>query len=189
MRPIGGFGVFLAEGADWRRQRKTLSPLFTPASVGLLIPHFHAAAEHLLRRLGGAETSNLSRDFQDAALEAVFRALFSLPEADRREKLGALARFYLEGVGRPNVFDIFAREEDSFPFFLRERKKFQAQWRAAIDGFIAERRSTAKEGAGRDLLDLLLAVRDPKPAPGFRPRKSATNARPCWWRVSRPRRG
>ena len=167
LRPIGGFGVFLAEGADWRRQRKILSPLFTPASVGLLTPHFHAAAEHLLRRLGGAETSNLSRDFQDAALEAVFRALFSLPEADRREKLGALARFYLEGVGRPDVFDIFAREEESFPFFLRQRKKFQARWRAAIDGLIAARRSTAKEGAGRDLLDLLLAVRESETGAGL----------------------
>ncbi len=167
LRPIGGFGVFLAEGADRRRQRKILSPLFTPASVSLLTPHFHAAAEHLLRRLGGAETSNLSRDFQDAALEAAFRALFSLPEAARREKLGALARLYLEGVGRPNVFDIFAREEDSFSLILRQRKKFQAQWRAAIDDLIAERRSTAKAGAGRDLLDLLLAVREAETGAGL----------------------
>jgi cytochrome P450 len=167
LRPIGGFGVFLAEGADWRRQRKMLSPLFTPGSVGLLTPHFHAAAEHLLRRLDGAAQSNLARDFQDAALEAVFRALFSLPEADRREKLGGMARFYLEGVGRPNVFDIFAREEESFRLFSRGRVKFRARWQVATDDLIAERRAAQREGAGRDLLDLLLAVRDAETGAGL----------------------
>lgn len=167
LRPIGGDGVFLAEGADWRRQRKMLSPLFTPASVGMLVPHFHAAAGHLLRRLDGAARSNLARDFQDAALEAVFRALFSLPETERREELGALARLYLQGVGRPNVFDVFAGREQSYPLALRGREKFRAKWRPAIDGIIAERRSAPKTAQGRDLLDLLLAVRDPASGEGL----------------------
>jgi cytochrome P450 len=167
LRAIGGFGVFLAEGADWRRQRKMLSPLFTPASVGLLLPHFHEAADHLLRRLEGVATSNLSRDFQDAALDAAFRALFSLPDADRREKLGAMARSYFDGVGRPTIFDVFARQEDSFSYFSRGRKKFQARWWEAVDGLIAERRAASGSRSGRDLLDLLLAVRDPETGEGL----------------------
>jgi cytochrome P450 len=167
LRPIGGNGVFLAEGADWRRQRKMLSPLFTPASVGLLVPHFHAAADHLLRRLQGLSQTNLVRDFQDAALEAVFRALFSLPETERREKLGAMARFYLQGVGRPNVFDIFAHNEQSFPLILRGRARFRARWQEAVDGVIEERRGATKTLHGRDLLDLLLAARDPETGEGL----------------------
>jgi cytochrome P450 len=167
LRAIGGNGVLLAEGADWRRQRKMLAPLFTPASVGLLVPHFHAAAEHLLRRVEGAAERNLARDFQDAVLEAVFRALFSLPDAERRERLGGMARLYLEGVGRPNVFDVFAREEESFGFMLGGRKRFAARWRDAVDGLIAERRAAPAAPAGRDLLDLLLAVRDPETGEGL----------------------
>lgn len=167
LRPIGGYGVFLAEDGDWRRQRKMLSPLFTPASVGLLVPHFHAAADHLLRRLDGAKTSNLARDFQDAALEAVFRALFSLPEAERRDKLGAMARLYLQGVGRPTVFDIFARREEDFPWFSRGREKFRVRWQEAVDGLIEERRGAPKMALGRDLLDLLLAARDPETGGGL----------------------
>nr|WP_243067235.1 cytochrome P450 [Candidatus Rhodoblastus alkanivorans] len=167
LRPIGGSGVFLVDGAQWRRQRKMLSPLFTPASVGLLVPHFHAAADYMLRRIEGANARNLSRDFQDAALDSVFRALFSLPEAERREKLGAMARLYLEGVGRPMVFDIFAREEVSFAFFSRGRWKFRMQWQEAVDALIAERRAAPRAGAGRDLLDLLLAVRDPETGEGI----------------------
>src|SRR5450631_4262082 len=36
LRPLIGDGLFLAEGADWRRQRRSLAPLFTPASIALL---------------------------------------------------------------------------------------------------------------------------------------------------------
>src|SRR6185312_11529014 len=39
-RPIIGEGVFLSEGAEWRRQRRVLSPAFTPAHVEELTPHF-----------------------------------------------------------------------------------------------------------------------------------------------------
>ena len=42
-RPLGGSGLFLAEGADWRRQRRLLAPTFTPGSIGLLLPHFRDA--------------------------------------------------------------------------------------------------------------------------------------------------
>src|SRR5215472_17908586 len=38
-RPFAGNGVLLAEGAAWRRQRRMLAPIFTPAGVGLLLPH------------------------------------------------------------------------------------------------------------------------------------------------------
>ena len=31
IRPIAGAGVLTAEGPDWRRQRRTLAPAFTPA--------------------------------------------------------------------------------------------------------------------------------------------------------------
>src|SRR5262249_5137300 len=49
--PLGGNGVFLAAGAQWRRQRRMLAPLFTPAKVGLLLPHFMAAASALADRI------------------------------------------------------------------------------------------------------------------------------------------
>ncbi len=47
-RPLGGSGLFLAEGADWRRQRRLLAPTFTPGSIGLFLPHFRDAGLHLL---------------------------------------------------------------------------------------------------------------------------------------------
>ena len=86
-RPLVGSGLFLAEGADWRRQRRLLAPTFTPATIGLLLPHFRDAGLHMLRSIEMSPRANLSKVFQDTALEAVLHALFSLPESGNREKL------------------------------------------------------------------------------------------------------
>ena len=94
--PLGGNGLFLAEGADWRRQRRIMAPPFTPASIALLLPHFHEAAAHLLRSVSN-KRDNLSAAFQDTALEAVLRALFSLPESPLRREIAQMARHYIIG--------------------------------------------------------------------------------------------
>ena len=43
--------MFPAEAEAWRRQRRMLAPVFTPASVKPLLPHFHAEATGLTARL------------------------------------------------------------------------------------------------------------------------------------------
>ncbi len=158
--PLGGSGLFLAEGADWRRQRKLLAPTFAPSSINVLVPHFHEAAWHLLRRVEGKPSVNLSKEFQDTALEAVLRALFSMPGNQAREELSALVRGYVEGAGRPNLFDGFATSDDSFEFLLGRRRWFQAEWFAAIAAIIGTRKAEPKTAGHRDLLDLMLELKD-----------------------------
>ncbi|HKN30887.1 MAG TPA: cytochrome P450 [Roseiarcus sp.] len=159
-RPLVGSGLFLAEGADWRRQRRLLAPTFTPATIGLLLPHFRDAGLHLLRSIEKSSQANLSKAFQDTALEAVLRALFSLPESGDREKLCHMAREYIEGPGRPTLIDGFSNSEDTFAFANARRARFQKHWRAAIDQIISRRKASPTPAAHRDLLDLLLSVRD-----------------------------
>jgi cytochrome P450 len=159
-RPLVGSGLFLAEGADWRRQRRMLAPTFTPATIGLLAPHFRDAGLHLLRSIETPSRANLSKAFQDTALEAVLRALFSLPESGNREKLRHMVRDYIEGPGRPTLIGGFARSEHTFAFANAKRARFQKYWRAAIDQIISRRKASPTAPAHRDLLDLLLSVRD-----------------------------
>ena len=158
--PLGGSGLFLAEGAEWRRQRKLLAPTFTPSSINVLVPHFHEAARHLLHDVEGKPSVNLSRAFQDTALEAVLRALFSMPENRAREERSALVRGYVEGAGRPGLLDGFAPSEDSFGFALGKRRRFQSKWFAAIAAIIAQRKAEPRSADNRDLLDLLLQLKD-----------------------------
>jgi cytochrome P450 len=159
-RPLVGSGLFLAEGADWRRQRRLLAPIFTPAAIGLLLPHFREAGLHLLRSLEKSSQANLSKAFQDTALEAVLRALFSLPGSRDREKLGRMVRKYIEGAGRPTLVDGFARSENTFAFANARRARFRKDWRAAVDQIISMRKASPIHEAHCDLLDLLLGVRD-----------------------------
>jgi len=159
-RPLGGKGLFLAEGADWRRQRRLLASTFTPTSISLLLPHFQEAGRHLLHTVEKAREVNLSRAFQDTALETVLRALFSMRENRARERLNHLVRSYVEGAGRPNLFDGFAKTEDSFAFLNGGRKQFQDTWFAEIDAIVADRKARPDNGERRDLLDLLIEIQD-----------------------------
>ena len=161
-RALLGHGVFLSEGAEWRRQRRVLAPAFTPHNIGLLLPHFATAANELARQLGRAPTADLSGAFQSVALEAALRAMFSIPEKEPREKLGGLVRAFVGGPGRPKIIDTFAPTETSFGFLLRKRRAFQKIWFDAVDEVVTARKRTPRTGAHRDLLDMLLAARDPE---------------------------
>ncbi len=159
-RPFVGNGLILAEGAEWRAQRRMLAPVFTPASVARLLPHFHLAADDLVRRLDGQPTANLSAAFQDATLEAVLRALFTLTDVDRRQRLAGMVRSYMAGPGTPTILDGFSRSEHSWPWAQRGRRAFQGNWFAAVDEIVTERRARSTSDNPADMLDLLLAARD-----------------------------
>lgn len=162
LRPLVGRGVFLAEGGDWRRQRRLLSPSFTPHHVNLLLRHFIAAADEMVRDLEGHRSADLSDVYQTAALNAVLRALFSLPDKADRDRLGDIVRHYITGPGRPQLFDAFAASETSFAFTLGARRSFQQRWFGAVDAIVAARQRAPNDTDHRDLLDILIAARDPE---------------------------
>jgi cytochrome P450 len=160
LRPLIGRGVFLAEGGEWRRQRRLLSPSFTPHHVNILLPHFIAAADDLVHELEGQPSADLSDAYQIAALNAVLRALFSMPDQAERDALGNLVRQYVTGPGRPQIFDGFAKSETSFAFALGKRRAFQKRWFRAVDAIVASRRRATRDTGHQDLLDLLIMARD-----------------------------
>jgi cytochrome P450 len=160
VRPLGGSGLFLSEGIDWRRQRRLLAPSFIPAGISLLLPHFRDAGLHLLQAIEKAREANLSKAFQDAALEAVLRALFSMPDNSAREKLGHLVRNYIEGPGRPTLLDVIARNDSDFSWANGQRKRFIRNWFGTIEAIIAARKDRPRDGQHQDMLDLLLNIVD-----------------------------
>lgn len=161
VRPLVGAGLFLAkEGMEWRRQRRLLAPKFTPASINLLLRHFQDAGQHLLYALEAKREVNLAVAFQDVALEAVLRALFSMPESSARNRLAQMVRGYVQGPGRPSLLDAFAKTEDAFGFATGKRKRFQTAWSAAIDAIISERKAQPTIPDRKDMLDLLIDLKD-----------------------------
>ena len=168
-RPIVGDGLLLSRGAEWKRQRRMLAPVFSPAGVGLLLPHLQAAAKALVRRLEREPRADLMAQLHQTTLDATQRALFSRA-ADERERLGLtrMLQCYGRVAGRPTPLDAFARSEDDHAWATGGRRRFQRARRAMLDALVAERRTTT--GAGeerRDLLDLLLQARDTETGQGL----------------------
>jgi len=163
LRPAVGDGLVLAEGAGWRQQRRVLAPAFTPNAVNLFIPHFKAAAEVLLSDLGKTPRHNLALAFQETALDAACRALFSMPSGGRGRRLARLARSYVKGPGRPMIWDSLAPSEDFLAFLTPGRWLFRRRWLKEVSGIVAERRAQDRDpDRPSDLLDLLLESRDPE---------------------------
>lgn len=165
IRALVGDGLLLSEGETWRRQRKALAPVFTPAAIGALLPHFIDAGATMTRRLQGQDRANLAEAFHQAALDAVLRALFSRNADGEGAHLARLARAYLEGPAHLNLFDFLARETDDLAFGNRARRRLGGQWFAAVDGLIEERRAGASHKEDADLLGRLLTARDEDGAP------------------------
>ncbi|MEI9905180.1 MAG: cytochrome P450 [Asticcacaulis sp.] len=169
LRWVMGNGVFLAEGDEWRRQRRMLAPTFNPGAVGDLIPHFQTAAELMLARLHGVSQARLTEVFHRAALDAVLKALFSLPGDNGRLGMTGLVRDFLEGAGRPTVWDALSTSESAFAWASGKRRRFQKAWFRIVDDLIAERKAQGGDQSHKrgDLLDLLLAARDPQTGEGL----------------------
>ncbi len=159
LKPLVGEGLLLTEGETWKRQRKSLAPVFTPAAIGGLSPHFVAAGAALVQSLEGQDRANLSEAFHHAALDAVLRALFSR-RADRDGAvLAQIARRYVEGPAHFRFLDFVGRGVDDLTFADGDRRKWGGRWLTAVDAIVAERRGADAQQAG-DLLDRLLAARD-----------------------------
>lgn len=164
LKPLVGEGVLMSEGETWRRQRKSLAPVFTPAATGGLLPHFVAAGAGLVEALDGRDRANLAQDFHRATLDAVLRALFSRRADTEGAVLADLARRYMEGPAHFNLMDFVAKGADDLLFMDGERRRLGKRWFTAVDALIEERRAKPHSEV-RDLLDRLLAARNEDGSP------------------------
>lgn len=159
LKPLVGEGVLMSEGETWRRQRKSLAPVFTPAATGGLLPHFIAAGAGLTQALAGQDRANLTKAFHQATLDAVLRALFSRRADAEGAILADLARRYMEGPAHFNLMDFLAKGAEDLTFLDGERRRMGARWFKAVDTLVEERRRNPHSEV-LDMLDRLLAARD-----------------------------
>ncbi len=163
LRPLLGGGLLLSEGEDWRRQRQTVAPAFTPRTIPMLARHIAQATAALIDELADCRGRpvDLLAEMQFLALEIAGRSMFSLAMDRHGAELRELVTGYAEHLGRPTLLDFLLPLPIPSP---REfaRRRFRRRWMALIRRLIAERRATAPEGAPGDLFDVLATEeRDP----------------------------
>ena len=156
LRPIVGAGLFLAEGDDWREQRRTVAPAFAPRTIPLLAPQIARTTGEWVERLGtGGDAVDLSELMGLLALEIAGRSMFSLEMAEFGRPMREMLLGYGERGGRPTLLDILLPVAIPAPRDVA-RWRFRRRWLALIHAIIAARRARPLAADGpRDLLDLL----------------------------------
>lgn len=168
LRPLLGAGLFLAEGAAWRHQRRTIAPAMAPRMMALLARHVVAAAATTEADLAAAPGwVELLPVLQRLALRIAAQSMFSLESAEFagtiREKLLAYGLRYAQ----PGVLDLLLPASLPTPLD-RGRAAFRRDWLHLMDRIIDRReRQGNGDGEARDLFDLLAAARDPETGAGF----------------------
>jgi cytochrome P450 len=170
LRPLIGDGLLLSQGAAWRHQRRTLAPAFAPRAIALLVPHMRNATAEALDTLGAdpGRPADLLAFTQNLALEIAGRTMFSL--GMRRYRASLRDRLLRYGqAGGLHLPDLIMPLDVITPHDVL-RRYHGRRWMALIGRMIAARqRERSPDGLPRDLLDLILAARDPDTGRGFTP--------------------
>jgi cytochrome P450 len=153
--PIVGRGLFLAEGEEWRRQRRTVAPSFAPRTVPMVARSIAAVADELAQTLAAEPGEvDLAEHMQRLAIEIAGRAMFSLEMQAFAPRRRAILHDYGERLAQPSPLEILLPAWIPTPDDIA-RWRFRRQWLALIGEIIDARRAKGAAGTGRDLLDLM----------------------------------
>ncbi len=162
LRPAIGESLFNADGAEWKWQRQAVAPIFTHRNVVALAPAMSATAARACERLAAcAARAELVGEMLTATFDVICDvALSGRKHFDSRAFGGAVTR-YFKTAGRPSLLDFLG-----FPHWLPRPGEWlvgssvRTMHRMVAQAIEARRgRST---GLGDDLLDRMLAAKDPE---------------------------
>ncbi len=163
LRPVIGDGLLLSDGEDWRFQRRTLAPAFTPRAMSIVarVSAEQAAAKlaELQVAAGPGSRIDLLRHMQSLSLEIAARTLFSTTMDQRAGQLRRILERYSRWLGRPYPLDILLPPSWPSPADLA-RRVYGRRWLHFIAAMVEQRARMAREPDARDLFDLLTEARE-----------------------------
>ena len=166
-------GLLMAEGEQWRVQRRTLAPMFARRTVAAFAPAMLQAANSLVERWSGCRSGavlDVSAEVTLVTLDVLERTIFSDGVGGRPEDVRTAMRRYFEIIGRIEPFDLLG-----LPDFVPRLGRLKARgvlrfFDQAVDAIIASRRRRLAEtptAVPRDILTLLLQAQDPETGMGM----------------------
>ncbi|MGH6848825.1 MAG: cytochrome P450 [Methylocella sp.] len=166
-------GLLEAEGDDWRMQRRTLAPLFTPKTVSSFARASAASAEDLVARwsrLPEGRIIDVRPEMARVTLDVLGRTIFSDGLGQDVDQFVAATSGYFATFGRLDLFDLL-----DFPEWLPRLSKLgyrsaETFLTSVVETIIARRKrllAKDKNSAPRDILTLLLEAQDPETGAGL----------------------
>jgi len=159
-------GLLTAEDAQWRLQRRALTPVLALKNVRTFVPMMLRAVGDLIERWHAheGEVIDVADEMTDLALAVLERTIFSNGIAGNGRELRGAMRIYFDSLGRIDPFDVL-NLPDFVPRFGRLRTRAAVRlFHQAVDEMIAMRSGCDVPAMGppRDLLTLMLNARDPE---------------------------
>ncbi|MFQ5566515.1 MAG: cytochrome P450 [Paracoccaceae bacterium] len=164
LRPAVGDSLFTTEGDAWRRQRRTVAPVFAQRNVTALAPVMTETAERTAARLAqSGGRAEMVAEMLSATFDVICDVALSGRELFDAEVYGRAIIRYFETVGRASVLD-FLHVPNWMPRPGAVLGKGSVRtMHAMVARAIEERRRSVAEGATRaadDLLDHMLKAED-----------------------------
>ncbi len=168
LRPAVGDSLFTSEGDSWRRQRRTVAPVFAQRNVTALAPVMTATAERTAERLArSGGRAEMVGEMLSATFDVICDVALSGREHFDVELYGQAIVRYMETVGRASVLD-FLHVPNWMPrpgavLGRGSVRTMHAMVSRAIEErrrAIAGRAVAAGTGAADDLLDHMLKAED-----------------------------
>ncbi len=164
LEPAIGESLFIAEGDQWRWQRRTAAPVFSSRNVQNLAPVMSNAAGRCANRIAekaGKCAINLHEEMITTTFDVIADVTFSGDGSFQRDRVHAAIEAYIAQAAKVSVFDILA-----FPNWFPRPARLVSELslketKLLADRVINERRQQKSAGVP-DLLDLLLVGEDPK---------------------------
>lgn len=163
LEPAIGNSMFIAEGAEWRWQRRAAAPAFAHRHVAALGPVMTAAAEASCRRLETArQPVDLFAETVAATFEVISDLTFSGGEGFDRDAVHRAIDGYIAQTAKVSVMDVLG-----LPAWLPRPGRLMSgsglkRMKALADQSIARRAEASGSDGPPDLLDLLLDASDPE---------------------------
>ena len=160
-----GDGLLTADGATWRWQRQALAPAFRHDRLMLLLPAMIAAAERTrdewLARPQGAVV-DVGREMMHTTFAIILDTMLSGPDGIDAGKIERSVDDFLGATSWMLALAIL-KAPRWVPFPGRTRAMTAARFmRGAVRARIATRRQAGAKAGADDLIDMLLAARDPE---------------------------
>jgi cytochrome P450 len=144
-RPVWGKGIFVAEGDEWRWQRKAVAPAFTPAASLRVVPSAVTATNGLIDRWSAVpdRTIAVSEDLSEMVIRIALDALCNdLSDEEASSAIAAAGRYLNNARRRVNVADVLGLPEWTRRLMGPTTDRPAARLRGAVRSAIVARRGS-----------------------------------------------